>query len=64
MILEILLMGLVVVAVYFVAHHITMAVDRAAARPLGAWRSAVFFVAFLALLLAAIAIRGWLVGGG
>lgn len=48
---EILLMGLVVVVIYVVSHTVTMAIDRRWSGGLGAWRSAVFFVVFLALLL-------------
>ncbi|MEX2498083.1 MAG: hypothetical protein WD397_04310 [Wenzhouxiangellaceae bacterium] len=59
MISEILLMGLAVVVIYLIAHKLTMAIDRRWAGALGAWRSAVFFVVFLALLLLASAlVRG------
>ena len=51
MIFEILLMGLAVVVIYLVSHKLTMAIDRRWQGALGAWRSAVFFVVFLALLL-------------
>lgn len=59
MIYEILLMGLVVVVIYLVSHKATMAIDRRWNGELGAWRSAVFFVVFLALLLlASVFIKG------
>ena len=51
MIFEILLMGLAVVVIYLVSHKLTMAIDRRWEGGLGVWRSGVFFVVFLALLL-------------
>ena len=59
MIYEILLMGLLVVVPYLVSHQLTMMIDRRWEGRLGAWRSAVFFVVFLALLLlASVFIQG------
>lgn len=51
--LEILLFGLFVVVVYFIAHHAVMAIERRHGKPLGAWRSAWFFLIFLGLIIIA-----------
>lgn len=51
MIYEVLLMGLVVVVIYLVSHKATITVDRRWKGGLGAWRSVVFFVLFLTMLL-------------
>lgn len=51
MIYEILLMGLAVVVIYLVSHKATIMIDRRWKGGLGAWRSAVFFVLFLTMLL-------------
>jgi len=59
---EILLMGLVLVVVYLLAHWLTLAVERYVDRPLGGWRTAVFFVVFLVMLLVAIQIVSRLPG--
>ena len=50
---EILLGGLAVVGIYLVAHHAVMAIERLHGRPLGAWRSGLFFLIFLVLMLLA-----------
>jgi hypothetical protein len=49
--LEILLMGVLVVAVYLIAHAVTQQAERWRGRPLGGWRSVIFFCVFLGLLL-------------
>ena len=51
--MEILLFGLVVVVVYFISHHAVMAIERRHGKPLGGWRSAWFFLIFLALVIIA-----------
>ena len=51
--MEILLFGLVVVVVYFITHHAVMAIERRHGKPLGGWRSAWFFLIFLALVVIA-----------
>ena len=51
--MEILLFGLVVVVVYFITHHAVMAIERRHGKPLGGWRSAWFFLIFLALVIVA-----------
>lgn len=54
--LEILLFGLVLVGIYFVSHHAVMAIESRRGTPLGGWRSALFFLIFLGLLLLAMQI--------
>ena len=48
---EILLFGLLVIAIYFVTHHAVMRIEARHGRPLGAWRSAWFFLIFFGLLM-------------
>lgn len=52
--LQILLFGLVVVVIYLVSHFVVTKSEAMAGVQLGHWRTVVFFVVFLALLLAAI----------
>jgi hypothetical protein len=61
--MEILLFGLVVVVVYFISHHAVMAIERRHGKPLGGWRSAWFFLIFLALVIIAQLILRALTGG-
>lgn len=63
MIAEILLTGLAIVGIYVLAHQITMTIERRAEAGLQGWRSAVFFVVFLGLLLAAMGVREWWLAG-
>lgn len=51
--LHILLMGLAVVAIYLVTHVLVTAIERRHGKSLGLWRSAIFFVVFLTLMLIA-----------
>lgn len=60
--LEIALFGLVVVMIYFIAHHATMRIEAGCGKPMGAWRSAVFFTIFLVLMLIAIQVQRLLTG--
>jgi hypothetical protein len=59
---EILLFGLVVVGVYFIAHVSVMKIEAHHGKPLGGWRTAWFFAIFLALILIAIALMEWVLG--
>lgn len=52
--LEIALFGVVLVAIYLIAHTATQQVERWCGHPLGGWRSVVFFCVFLSLLLVAM----------
>lgn len=52
--LQILLLGLLVVVIYFVSHFLVVKAEAMAAVPLGYWRTVLFFVVFLALMLAAL----------
>lgn len=52
--LQILLLGLLVVVIYLVSHFIVTKAEAMAGAPLGYWRTVVFFVVFLGLLLAAL----------
>jgi hypothetical protein len=52
--LQILLVGLVVVVIYFVSHFLVTKAEAMTSAPLGHWRTVLFFVVFLALLLAAL----------
>ena len=52
--LQILLLGLAVVVVYLVSHFLVMKAEAMAGVPLGYWRTIMFFVVFLGLLLAAL----------
>lgn len=52
--LQILLLGLVVVMVYLVSHYLVTKAEAMAGVQLGYWRTVMFFVVFLGLLLAAI----------
>lgn len=51
--LHILLMGVAVVAIYLIAHVVVTAIERRHGKPLGFWRSILFFVVFLTLMLIA-----------
>ena len=48
---EILLMGLVVIVVYAISHFTVVSFEKLLGKPLGIWRSALFFLVFLALFL-------------
>jgi len=61
--LEILLLGLVVVAIYLVSHFLVTRAEAMAGVQLGYWRTVVFFVVFLALLLAALELMPRLMPG-
>lgn len=52
--LQILLLGLAVVVVYLVSHFLVMKAEAMAGVQLGVWRTVVFFVVFLGLLLAVL----------
>jgi hypothetical protein len=52
--LQILLFGLVVVVIYLVSHFLVTKAEAMAGVQLGYWRTVVFFVVFLGLLLMAI----------
>lgn len=52
--LQILILGLVVVVIYLVTHFLVMKAEALVAVPLGYWRTVMFFVVFLGLLLAAL----------
>jgi hypothetical protein len=52
--LQILLLGLVIVVVYLVSNFLVLKGEALAGVQLGYWRTIVFFVVFLALLLAAL----------
>lgn len=52
--LQILLFGLVVVVIYLVSHFVVTKAEAMVGVQLGYWRTVVFFVVFLGLLLAAI----------
>jgi hypothetical protein len=52
--LQILLLGLAIVVVYLVSHFLVTKAEALAGVQLGYWRTVVFFVVFLALLLAAL----------
>ena len=52
--LQILLLGLVVVVIYLVSHFLVTKAEAMAGAQLGYWRTVVFFVVFLGLLLAAL----------
>ncbi len=51
---QILLLGLVVVVIYLVSHFLVTKAEAMAGVQLGYWRTVVFFVVFLGLLLAAL----------
>jgi hypothetical protein len=61
--LEILLLGLVVVVVYLVSHFLVTKAEAMAGVQLGYWRTVLFFVVFLGLLLAAIELMPRLLPG-
>lgn len=61
--LEILLLGLVVVVIYLVSHFLVTKAEAMAGVQLGFWRTVVFFVVFLGLLLAAIELMPRLLPG-
>lgn len=52
--IEILLFGALLVAIYVFADAACGLLERRLGKPLGGWRSLVFFVVFLALLLLAM----------
>lgn len=62
--LEILLLGLVVVVIYLVSHFLVTKAELMVGVPLGYWRTVVFFVVFLGLLLAALELMPRLLPGG
>lgn len=51
---QILLLGLVVVVIYLVSHFLVTRAEAMAGVQLGYWRTVMFFVVFLGLLLAAL----------
>jgi hypothetical protein len=61
--LEILLLGLVVVVVYLVSHFLVIKAEAMVGTPLGYWRTVVFFVVFLGLLLGALELMPRLLPG-
>lgn len=61
--LEILLLGLVVVVIYLVSHFLVTKAEAMAGVQLGYWRTVLFFVVFLGLLLAAIELMPRLLPG-
>jgi hypothetical protein len=52
--LQILIFGLVVVVIYLLSNFLVIRAEAAAGVQLGYWRTVVFFVVFLTLLLVAI----------
>jgi Na+-transporting NADH:ubiquinone oxidoreductase subunit NqrE len=52
--LEILLVGLAVVVIYLVSHFLVTKAELMAGVQLGYWRTVMFFVVFLGLLLATL----------
>ncbi len=60
--LVIMLMGLAVVVVYFISHYSVIALERRVGRPLGVWRTALFFVVFLGLMIVVTEVLPLLVG--
>ncbi|MFU8895724.1 MAG: hypothetical protein ACNA8J_05000 [Gammaproteobacteria bacterium] len=52
--LQILLLGLVIVVIYLVSHFLVTKAEALAGVQLGYWRTVMFFVVFLGLLLAAL----------
>jgi hypothetical protein len=52
--LQILLLGLVVVVIYLLSHFLVTKAELMAGVQLGYWRTVLFFVVFLGLLLAAL----------
>jgi len=61
--LQILLLGLAVVVIYLVSHFLVTKAEAMAGVQLGYWRTVLFFVVFLGLLLAAMEIMPRLVPG-
>ncbi|HRQ66313.1 MAG TPA: hypothetical protein PKZ76_15865 [Xanthomonadaceae bacterium] len=62
--LEILLLGVLVVAIYLIAHVVTQQAERWRGEPLGVWRTVIFFCVFLGLLLVAMHVTPMLLGAG
>jgi multisubunit Na+/H+ antiporter MnhB subunit len=62
--LEILLFGVALVVIYLVSHTLVMRVERWRGRPLGGWRSVLFFAVFLLLTLIAFQLLPMLLGSG
>jgi hypothetical protein len=62
--LEILLFGAALVAIYFMAHTVVMQVERWRGKALGAWRTGLFFSVFLLLTLGAFQLIPLLLGYG
>ena len=60
---QILLMGLLVVVLYLVSHYSVTTLERRLGRALGLWRTVIFFIVFLLLLLTAMQLVPWLLGG-
>jgi hypothetical protein len=54
--LQIMLLGLLVVAIYLLSHLVVTKVEARIGVPLGHWRALLFFAVFLALTLAAFAL--------
>lgn len=44
-------MGLVVIVVYAISHFTVISLEKVLGKPLGIWRSALFFLVFLTLFL-------------
>jgi hypothetical protein len=62
--LEIMVMGVLVVAIYLIAHVVSQQAERWRGEPLGIWRTVIFFCVFLGLLLVAMNVVPMLLGGG
>jgi hypothetical protein len=63
-VLEILLFGVLVVAIYLIAHVVTQQAERWRGEALGIWRTVIFFCVFLGLMLIAMQLVPMLLGGG
>ena len=60
--IETLLFAALLIPIYLLSAAATARLERLAERPLGAWRSAVFFLLFFAQLLAAMQLMALLIG--
>lgn len=60
--LEILIFGVLVVAIYLIAHVATQQAERWHGKPLGVWRTVIFFCVFLGLMLVAMQVVPMLLG--
>lgn len=56
---DILLFGALLVAIYVISDALTLRIERWRGTPLGAWRSGLFFVLFLVLLLLSMQFMSW-----